>query len=598
MFDKIKPLPNHIFIPKIVPLVYDDTLSYYEFVCKLMVKLEEMVTALNSLGVRVDALEEAVTQLQEIVNDIDDRLTAVEGDVSDIKGDIRDINVAIGNINTAIDGINTQLGDLVINVRNNSNAITQINSAISDIRDTLADLSEVPGDIADIEQDIDGLDTRVTNLESATFGDLELSPVPKNFYTNVQHYADIPYEIAIDYDVRDPDWEDRVQIRFNRFCFRGAQNYNATHLVLKNFVQLMDDSEPLTLAIVFLRYGYPYPDGQAINTTFGGLKSGVNLIFDDTTTVCCGGAKIVQSSSDDYVYDLHLYVNAQNGADKWTTSGSYMLLQWVAILGGVGYLQDGKQLSKNIMPYMNAYNSGMEKGVSQTDFNTLAGRVTTAEGDIDNIETAIGTFTQTEYNTDFNTLLGYYNDLNDGLTNVQGQIDDINTEESVETWTNFSDVFENSVIPQDAIIHHFRMDKKGRMITFELGMINLNDDSTFRYNSYTLGTIRSGLRTKLAPAMDMPVMFTGMLGGTDNNTPKGYLVSGSIPATSQNPPMPQVTGVAIACLYGANGNNYYSDISTYGNLPPYSLIVKLEPWSVTSQGYRNSFIIRGTYLSE
>ena len=106
----------------------------------------------------------------------------------------------------------------------------------------------------------------------------------------------------------------------------------------------MDDTEPLTLAIVFLRYGYPYPDGQAINTTFGGLKSGVNLIFDDTTTVCCGGAKIVQSSDDDYVYDLHLYVNAQNGADKWTTSGSYMLLQWVAILGGVGYLQDGKQL--------------------------------------------------------------------------------------------------------------------------------------------------------------------------------------------------------------------------------------------------------------
>ena len=78
MFDKLKPLPNHIFIPKIVPLVYDDTLSYYEFVCKLMVKLEEIINTLNDLGVRVDALEDAVRQLQEIVNSIDDRLTACE----------------------------------------------------------------------------------------------------------------------------------------------------------------------------------------------------------------------------------------------------------------------------------------------------------------------------------------------------------------------------------------------------------------------------------------------------------------------------------------------------------------------------------------
>ena len=194
--------------------------------------------------------------------------------------------------------------------------------------------------------------------------------------------------------------------------------------------------------------------------------------------------------------------------------------------------------------------------------------------------------------------MGYYNNLNDGLTNVQGQIDDINTEETVETWTNFNDVFENSVIPEGAIIHHFRMDKKGRLVTFELGMINVNDNATFRYNSYNLGQIRSGLRAKLSPAMDTPVMFTGMLGGTDNNDPKGYMVSGSIPATTQNPPMPDVTGIAIASLYGAVGANYYTSISTYGNLPPYSLIVKLVSWSVTSQSFRNSFIIRGTYLTE
>lgn len=592
-FEFIKKFPNHIYVPKIVPLVYDDTLSYYEFLCKVLNKMNEAIESLNALGVRVDDLEAAVEQLQTIIDGMDERLTTVERDLSTAQGDIRDLQTAVGNINTAIETINTTIEGLSRNVTNNTTAITQINSAISDIRDSITELEDMSGDIDDLEQAVDGLDTRVSTLEEAAFGDLSLSPVPKNLFTNVQNVSSIPYEISID-DTPDPEAEDRVQIRFNRFCFRGAQNYNATHLILKNFVQLMDDSEPLTLAIVFLRYGYPYSDGQALNTTFGGLKSGVNLIIDDTTTVCCGGAKIVVNDDDAYTYDLHLYVNAQNGADKWTTDGAYMLLQWVAILGGVGYLQDGKQLYGNIMPYMNAYNSALPESVSQSDFNSLADRVTEAEGDIDDLETAIGTFTQSEYNSDWNIMNTYVHGIDDRLTVVEGDI----TSETVETWTTFSDVFENSVIPQDAIIHHFRMDKKGRMITFELGMINLNDDSTFRYNSYILGTIRSGLRAKLAPAMDTPVLFTGMLGGTDNNTPKGYLVSGSIPATQQNPPMPQVTGVAIACLYGADGSNFYSDIQTYGDLPAYSLVVKLEPWSVTSQGYRNSFIIRGTYLSE
>ena len=593
-FEFIKKFPNHIYVPKIVPLVYDDTLSYYEFLCKVLNKMNEAIESLNALGVRVDDLEAAVEQLQEIVNSFDDRLTAVEGDVRDIKSDIRDINTAIGNINTAIEGINTQIGDLVINVRNNSNSITQINSAISDIRDSISELSEIPGDIEDLEQDVGGLKTRVTSLESATFGDITVEPQPYNFCCNMQDITKVPYEISIDYDVRDPERDDTVEIDDDQFRFRGNSGYNRTHLILKNFVQELGDGCAVSLLIVYFQvYNWEYT--QALNTTFGALKSGVSLIVDNEDNVGVGGAKLIASGNNDNLYDLHLYVDAQNGSGDMIENTSYYL-RWIALVKGTGYVPDGRSLAPDgFRRYMNAYNSGMpETGVSQDDFDTLSGRVTTAEGEIDDLQTAIGTFTQTEYNSDWNIMNNYVHGIDDRVTAVEGDI----SSEEVETWVSFDDVFENGVFPQDAIIHHFRMDKKGRLITFELGMINLNDDSTYRYNSYTLGTIRSGLRAKLAPAMDTPVMFIGMLGGTDNNIDKGYLVSGSIPATPQNPPMPQVTGVAIASLYGAIGTNYYTNIGTYGDLPPYSLIVKLEPWSVTSQGYRNSFIIRGTYLSE
>ena len=591
MFDKLKPLPNHIFIPKIVPLVYDDTLSYYEFVCKLMVKLEEIINTLNDLGVRVDALEDAVRQLQEIVNSIDDRLTACEGDINDIKGDIHDINTAIGNINTAIDGINIQLGDLTINVRNNSNAITQINSAISDIRDSLSELSDLPGDVSDLEDDLSTLDNRVTQLESATFGDVTVSPTPKNFCVNMLDLSKIDYEIVEDFDVRDPDWDDTVQIDWHQLRFRGNENYNKTHLVLKNFCPVQKPTQDLTLALIYDKLDITTISGQVKYTTFADLLNGINCMPSGVTDVCIGGAKLVLNDYE--TYDLHLYVEPQNGAGGMI-SNSRHFLKWIVLLGGIGYITEGKIDYDKVLPYLNAYNMAIEPSVSQSDFDALSTRVTGAEGDIDDLETAIGTFTQSEYNSDWNIMNGYVHGIDDRVTTLEGEA----SAETVETWVTFSDVFENSVIPEGAIIHHFRMDKKGRMVTFELGMINVNDNATFRYNSYNLGQIRSGLRTKLAPAMDTPVMFTGMLGGTDNNDPKGYMVSGSIPATTQNPPMPDVTGIAIASLYGAVGTNYYTSISTYGNLPPYSLIVKLVSWSVTSQSFRNSFIIRGTYLTE
>lgn len=53
---------------KVLPLVYDDSLSYYELLCKVVDYLNNTIADVNTLGTDVDNLNKAFIQLQEYVN--------------------------------------------------------------------------------------------------------------------------------------------------------------------------------------------------------------------------------------------------------------------------------------------------------------------------------------------------------------------------------------------------------------------------------------------------------------------------------------------------------------------------------------------------
>ena len=53
---------------KVLPLVYDDSLSYYELLCKVVDYLNNTIADVNTLGADVDKLNKAFIQLQEYVN--------------------------------------------------------------------------------------------------------------------------------------------------------------------------------------------------------------------------------------------------------------------------------------------------------------------------------------------------------------------------------------------------------------------------------------------------------------------------------------------------------------------------------------------------
>ena len=56
---------------KVLPLVYDDSLSYYEVLCKVVEKLNEVIDAYTAQGEPFKELQEAVAELQEWVDNFD-----------------------------------------------------------------------------------------------------------------------------------------------------------------------------------------------------------------------------------------------------------------------------------------------------------------------------------------------------------------------------------------------------------------------------------------------------------------------------------------------------------------------------------------------
>ena len=56
---------------KVLPLVYDDSLSYYEVLCKVVKKLNEMVDALQELPEQLKEIEAAIAQIEEWIRTFD-----------------------------------------------------------------------------------------------------------------------------------------------------------------------------------------------------------------------------------------------------------------------------------------------------------------------------------------------------------------------------------------------------------------------------------------------------------------------------------------------------------------------------------------------
>lgn len=120
---------------KVLPLVYDDSLSYYELLCKVVAYLNDVIENVDGLKIDIDKLLAAYGELENYVNnyfnnldvqaEINVKLDIMASDgtlaqiineqifnelntkVTNLEGQVSNINTEIGNIKTDIANINT-----------------------------------------------------------------------------------------------------------------------------------------------------------------------------------------------------------------------------------------------------------------------------------------------------------------------------------------------------------------------------------------------------------------------------------------------------------------------------------------------------------
>lgn len=56
---------------KVLPLVYDDSLSYYEVLCKVVEYLNNMITDVNNIVENVEELQNEINTVQEWIDNFD-----------------------------------------------------------------------------------------------------------------------------------------------------------------------------------------------------------------------------------------------------------------------------------------------------------------------------------------------------------------------------------------------------------------------------------------------------------------------------------------------------------------------------------------------
>lgn len=101
--------PYHFYCQKVLPAVYDESLSYYEDVCKLLAAMQELDKSMDDLEKRMDALDQISTvlwpqfqaevnaTLQQYAKAYEDFQAGIETDISGFEAQLTAMNTTLTN---------------------------------------------------------------------------------------------------------------------------------------------------------------------------------------------------------------------------------------------------------------------------------------------------------------------------------------------------------------------------------------------------------------------------------------------------------------------------------------------------------------------
>lgn len=163
------------FCQKVLPLVYDDSLSYYEAVCKIVDKLNEVVNATNEQSKDIEAFKTAAEETLKEAKEAADEAAGLVDKASDAtaqavtaaenaNASARLADEATSNANTATDTANAAASSANEAASRAETAVTTANEALSKANEAIS-LSEFNNEAA--TQAVETADQALTNSNTA-----------------------------------------------------------------------------------------------------------------------------------------------------------------------------------------------------------------------------------------------------------------------------------------------------------------------------------------------------------------------------------------------------------------------------------------------
>lgn len=165
---------------KVLPLAYDDSLSYYEAICKLVKKINEVIDQFDDWSEVIAELQQAIVDIDDMkanIATLDTELVALTGTVNENYRELvslvseldKLVNDSVKNMNDRVDTVEMSLSNLtqaIYNVNKN------LSKEIEDLRKELTDL--INSKYVNFEEELELLRLKVNQMKVNLQGQIDV----------------------------------------------------------------------------------------------------------------------------------------------------------------------------------------------------------------------------------------------------------------------------------------------------------------------------------------------------------------------------------------------------------------------------------------
>lgn len=147
-----------IWCNKIIPTVYDDSISYYETVCKCVDYINKMLEDTKNLVKVVDDLQTTIDQLDIV--EITQKLDAMQQTVNSFSGDINQLKTDVPAIQQSVTKLSGDLTSLTERVTNGETTVQTLQEGVNTLKDDVQALRQSTGSMESAIQELQNWQTQ------------------------------------------------------------------------------------------------------------------------------------------------------------------------------------------------------------------------------------------------------------------------------------------------------------------------------------------------------------------------------------------------------------------------------------------------------